>query len=189
LSKFGNAVGVACGDAQACGGRSYGGAISLGIDYWITRFFAAGVSYVAPGDVTGAGSGAGFNFDSRLKTRLVTVAGKGGVPVGPARLYGFGGANRHQATSTTTETIADATVVVDGVTQTLKGGTQTFAQKTQGWTWLAGGGIEAWLTRRVGIYGELTLAKIKGAPIAGGEGGIDDRATVIVAGARLRLGR
>jgi hypothetical protein len=189
VSSFGNAVDVACGDAQACRGSSYSGAISLGIDYWITRFFAAGVGYVAPGDVTAAGSGAAFNFDSRLETRLLTVAGKGGVPLGPARLYGFAGANRHQATSTTTETIADATVVVDGVTQTLKGGTQTVAQKTQGWAWLVGGGVEGWLTRRVAIYGEFTRAKIKGAPIAGGEGGIDDQATVIVGGARLRLGR
>jgi hypothetical protein len=163
--------------------------LSFGADYWITPFLAAEVSYVRPSDVTASGSGSTFQFDSRLETRLATVAGKAGVPVGHARLYGFGGMNRQQTTSTTTETISDTTVVVDGVTQTIKGGTQTFAQKTQGWNWLAGGGVEAWLTSRVAFYGEFTLAKIKGEPISGGEGGIDDQAMLFMVGARLRLGR
>src|SRR5206468_5827846 len=102
--------------------------------------------------------------------------------------YGFGGLNRHEATLTTSETIDDATVVIDSVSQTIKGGTQTFAQKTTGWNWVAGGGVEAWLTRWVAIYGELTLATIKGAAVSGGEGGIDDRAAFIAAGVRVRLG-
>ena len=120
--------------------------------------------------------------------RLVTIGGRGGSFVGPAGLVGFGGMNRHQATSTTTETIDDTTVVVNGVTQTIKGGTQTLAQKTEGWNWIAGGGVEAWLTGRVAFYGEFMLAKVKGGPISGGEGGIDSKATFVVVGARVRLG-
>ena len=189
FSTFSRAVDVACGDLSTCQSSNFGGAIALGAEYWIMRFVAAQAGYVRPADVTVNGSGNTFRFNSRLQTRILTVGAKLGGGVGPARLYGLGGLNRHEATSTTTETVDDATVVVDGVTQTIKGGSQSFGQKSQGWNWLLGGGVEAWFFRWVALYGEVSVAKIKGAPTGGGEGGIDDRALVAIVGARVRIGR
>jgi len=187
-SAFSNAVDSACGDAQPCDRTNFAGGLAFGVDYWITPYVGAAASYMSPADVVIAGSGDTFSFNTRLTVRLATIAGKAGVPLGPARLYGFGGLNRHESTLTTSQTINDKTVVVDSVPQTIKGGTQSFAQKTSGWNWIAGGGVELWVRRWIALYGELTLATIKGAPITGGEGGIDDRATFILGGVRVRLG-
>jgi len=189
FSTFSRAVDVACGNVSTCQSGNFGAAIALGAEYWFMRFLAAQVGYVRPADVTVNGSGANFKFDSRLQTRMLTVGGKVGGAVGPARLYGLGGLNRLEATFTTTETINDATVVVDGVTRTIPGGTQSFGQQSQGWNWLLGGGVEAWFSRWVALYGEVSVAKVKGKPTGGGEGGIDDRALVAIAGARVRIGR
>jgi hypothetical protein len=189
LSKFGKTIDAACGDVTSCEKPSFSRSYSFAVDYWITPFLAAEVSYIKPGDTTVTGSGTGFRFDSHLQTAVGTVVAKAGAPAGAVRPYGFGGLNRHQATLTTNDTIDNTTVTVNGVTQTVVGGTQTFAQQTEGWNWVAGGGIEAWATSRFAFYGELTIAKIKGAPITGGEGGIDDRATSVMVGLRWHVGR
>jgi len=189
FSTFSRAVDLACGAVSQCSSSNFGVAFALGAEYWIKRFVAPYASYVSPADVTVQGNGDTFRFNSTLHTRVLTVGAKLGGAVGPARLYGLGGFNRHEATSTTTETLDDTTVTIGDVTQTIKGGTQSFAQKTTGWNWVVGGGVEAWFFRRVAFYGEVNVAKIKGKPTGGGEGGIDDRMFVAVAGARVRIGR
>jgi len=187
-SAFSNAVQTACGDVQTCERTNFGGGGTIGAGYWITPYLGVEASYIRPADVAVTGSSDTFRFDSRLTVRAAAIAGKLGVPLGPTRLYGFGGVNRHESTLTTSETINDSTVVIDSVSQTIKGGTQTFARKTTGWNWIAGGGLELWVSRWIGMYGELTLATIKGAPTTGGEGGIDERATSITGGLRVRFG-
>jgi hypothetical protein len=189
LSRFGKTVDAQCGDAASCDKPSFSKGYAFAVDYWITPFLAAEVSYIKPGEVTVTGSGTGFRFDSHLQTALGNIVAKAGAPAGPVRPYGFGGLSRHQTTLTTNETIDNTTVTVNGVAQTVVGGTQTYAQQTEGWNWLVGGGIEAWVTRQFAFYGELTIAKIKGAPITGGEGGIDDRATSVAIGLRWHVGK
>jgi hypothetical protein len=175
FSTFSNQVAIECGTAPTCNNSNFGGAVALGADYWITRFAAAHIGYLKPSDVTTDGGGDGYQFDSRLTTRVLTIGGKAGASVGPVRLYGMGGLNRHEATTHRTETIG--------------GATQVFDQKTTGWNWVLGGGAEAWMARFIAIYGELQRVKLKGEPTGGGEGGINDAATFILAGVRLRLGR
>jgi hypothetical protein len=188
FSKFSNATNIACGDVSACNTHNFGLAFAAGADYWIRRFAAAHVGYVKPADVTTNGGSGTYRFDSELKTRLVFIGGKLGGATGPARVYGLGGVTHHQAVSTTNQTFDPTTVVVDGVTQTIPGGTQSYAQKTQGWSWYAGGGAEGWVFNRFAIFGEVMLPKVKGAPTGGGEGGIDDRVLIAVAGVRVRIG-
>jgi hypothetical protein len=189
FSKLASAVDKACGDAPKCSNSNLGLAESLGAELWLTRYLGAQVGYVRPTDVTASGGGDTYSFDSRVTLRLLTVAAKAGVALGPVRLYGLGGVNHHEATITTNETVNDVSVTVNNVTQTIKGGTQSFAQQTKGWSWLAGGGVEAWSNRWIAIYGEANIAKITGAPVSGGEGGIDDRMTFAVIGARVHIGR
>jgi hypothetical protein len=91
------------------------------------------------------------------------------------RLYGKGGLNYHQATSTTVQTI-------DNVSQTI-------AFRTKGYGWLFGGGLEGWVTSRVALFGEFDLANLKGDAEGGGEAFIDDRLRLFMGGIRLHIGR
>jgi hypothetical protein len=176
LAQFGDAVSSVCGDVANCSGNNSLLSYRAGAAYWIKPFLAAEVSYLKPKELTVNGTGTGFNFQSHLKTQMVTVAGNVGVPFGRARLYGQAGANYLRATSTTTETIDAA-------------GTQTFTFKTEGWGWLFGGGAEVWMTHRVGIYGEFGLAQLKGTAVEGGQGAINDHITFVIVGGRIHIGR
>jgi hypothetical protein len=189
LAKFSDAVQVTCGTVTSCAGKDLRGTLAVGAMYWIKPYVAAQVSYLKPGKVTASGSGNGFRFDSTLDTRIMTIAANVGGPIGPVRVYGLGGWNHHQATFGTTETFDDTTVVVDNVTQTIKGGTQAFELKTAGWGWLFGGGLEAWAKRSVAFYAEGQFARLKGAAVGGVEGAMDDHLFVLQVGARVRLGR
>lgn len=178
LSSLSDTATGACGTSTTtCNSTSVRPVLSAGVDYWITRFVAAEVSVVRPSDVTAVGSGDAYKFDSRITTRLLIVAAKAGTSVGPARIYGLGGLDRVQSTSTTNETL------------TATSATQTLALKSEGWSWVGGGGLELAMSRWVSLYGEFTLARVKGTPSGGGEGGIDDRLMFGVIGARLHIGR
>ncbi len=188
-SSFGSIADQACGDVAQCLNTHAGVAFSADAAYWITRFMAAGVGYLQPADVTVNGAPTGYTFDTRVQTRLLTIVGKGGASVGPARIYGLGGVNHHEATFVTTETIADKTIVVNGVNQVVPGGTQSFGQKTSGWSWVAGGGVEGWINNWIAIYGELNFAQLEGKPVTGLGAGIDQQMQMAFFGVRVRIGR
>ena len=64
------------------------------------------------------------------------------------RLYGQGGTNWHESTSTTVQTLeADST---------------TLNFEAEGWGWTFGGGIEAWVAPRFALYGEVNIARVEG---------------------------
>jgi hypothetical protein len=185
----GQAADATCGNVTNCETSSFGAALTVGAEYWFTRNVAASIAYVKPGDISVAGGGSGFNFESRRTTRMLTVGGKVGGDVGSARLYALGGLNRHEATSNMTQTNDPVTVTVDGVSQTFAGGTQSFGEQTQGWNWMVGGGVEAWMTRWTAFYAEFTRAKLKGSPTSGADGGINEQANLIFVGIKFRVPR
>lgn len=174
LSKFSDAVGVACGNLSPCTGHDSGLASSAGAAYWITRFFGVDAMYVKPKTVKAQG-GDVFTFTSTLDPDVWSLAGLVGGPVGPVRLYGKGGLDYHQATSTTVETVNSAS--------------QTLAFRTKGFGWLFGGGGEAWLTSHVALFAELDVARIKGDAEGGGEALTDDHLRLLTGGVRIHLGR
>jgi hypothetical protein len=189
LSTFSKAKATACGDVTACAGGGAASAGAAGAAYWITRSFGGQITFARPATASASGSGGTFRFSSALDSRLVTVAGLAGVPVGAMRLYALAGANRHRAELVTTETIDDVSVVVDDATRTITGGTQRFAHNTEGWSWLVGGGLEAWPTKSLAFYVEVQSARLDAPDIGAVEGRIDDRVLAMVAGVRVRLGR
>jgi hypothetical protein len=85
--------------------------------------------------------------------------------------------NYHEATHTTFETIDVQS--------------QTFQYKTHGWSWIFGGGMEAWLgqKQRLAIFGDAGIMRLKGNAESGGEAQIDDRLKYVSVGVKLRLGR
>lgn len=174
LGQFQNVVTIACGNAAGCTGQNGGLGYTFGATYWITRWLAAEGGYLKPRKTTAKG-GDTFAFNSGFDVDVYTVVAKVGIPAGPVRIYGLGGMNFHQSTLSTTETI-------DTVTQ-------SFTQKTHGWNWLYGAGMEGWVTKKVALYGELSRATIKGTAEDKGEGLVDDHLRFISFGARILLSR
>lgn len=173
LSNFRDAKVIACGTVGSCSGQAGGFSYSGTLTYWITRYLGVEGGYIKPGTMTARG-GAGFTFDNELDADVWTLAGVVGVPAGPVRFYGKGGMDYHQATSTTNETIG--------------GASQTFAYQTKGYGWTFGGGIEGWVSKRVAIFGEGGVSRLKGKAQGGGEALIDDRLRLVLAGLRIHIG-
>jgi hypothetical protein len=174
FTSFRDAALIFCGTAADCG-KNAGLGYTAGGTLWIKRWLGVEGSYMKPRKVTAAGSGDNYTFDSELDVDMATVAGVVGVPIGPVRLFGKGGANFHYAKSTTNNTI--------------NGATQPFVLETQGWGWLVGGGLEVWAKPVFAIYADAGFAALKGNPNGGGEARFEDRLRYIVAGARVRIGR
>ena len=176
LVAYRDALGNACGSGTlTCTGKNSLPSYTVGGVYWIKKFLGAEGSYLRPGQLNVSGGGDGYTFNYLLKTDIVTVAGLVGAPIGPVRLYARGGVDYQQATSTTTETIA--------------GATQTFELKTKGFGAVWGGGGEAWITKKVAVYGEFEYVQLKGAAQNGGAGKTADRVSVFIIGGRIKIGR
>jgi hypothetical protein len=176
FARFSDVETTACGNLSDCDGEGFDFGYAVGATYWIFPFAGAEVGFVKPSENTVTGAGTGFQFSSGLDVRMLTVAGKGGIPAGPVRVYGKGGINFHQATFTTTQTDEG------------QSGTQTFELNTEGFGWLFGGGLEVWMKRWLGVYAEGTFSKVKGNPVDDAEGTMDDLYTSFVVGGTIHFG-
>jgi hypothetical protein len=173
IGLFRDQVGIMCGTLQSCSGDSTGLAYATGAELWLTRALSIEGSLLRPPRPSAEGEGGTFQFESRLEpTLVVTVAGKGAIPVGPMRFYGKGGAI-YQRSKLTTEQSMD--------------GTFNTAFETRGWGWLGGAGIEGWISPSVGVYAEATTNAFKGKDAGDGEALANDRLTTVFFGVRLRV--
>jgi hypothetical protein len=186
-SKFSNALVVACGTVSPCEGDESPMTYTGGATFWISPYLAAEGSYFRPKKLSFTGTGDTFRFTGTFDADIVTIVGKIGLPFRTVRVYGMAGTNYTHAVSGTSETINEKTITVDGVTQTIPGGTQALELKTSGWSWLFGGGAELWVFRSVGVYGEFSRMGLKGSARDNVEGTIDDAATTLMVGVRLRI--
>ncbi|HEY7498872.1 MAG TPA: hypothetical protein VH740_10180 [Vicinamibacterales bacterium] len=181
---------ISCGNVAPCDGKSSGFSFTAGATFWIRPFLGAEGAYIKPAEVTSGGSGEGFRFTGSFKSEIITASGKIGIPLGPVRLFGKVGGAYHRATTNTTQIVEARTVTVDGVEQTIQGGTANFNLRTAGWAWIFGGGGEVWFSPTFAVYGELGRASLKGPSRESetAEGVIDDRMTTVLFGIRLRVG-
>ncbi len=188
LLHYRDAVVAACGNAPDCSGKSSQISFTGGADVWLNRFMGAEATYIRPDKLTVSGSGDKYHFASSIDAHILTIAGKLGAPLGPTRVYGRAGANYHHANSLTSDTIDDRTITVDGVEQTLKGGTQTYELKTDGWGWLYGGGLEVWVAKSTALFFDLNFARLRGKETNGKDGRLNDRLMIFFAGLRVHIG-
>lgn len=187
LASFANAALFACGSTD-CTGSTKPLTFAAGMTFWLNPYIGFDAAYLKPGEVRlDGGIDTLFKYTSGLDTNVLTLVGKGGLPLSYIRIYGFGGATWSRAHWDTLETIDDQTVVVDGVETTVTGGAQGLDLYTQGWGWVAGAGMEIPVSKRVMIFTEGGRAGIRGDDRQGGEGKIDDRILYIVAGLRVRI--
>ena len=178
---------AACGNLNDCDTSTPLG-YTFGAEFWVARFVSAEVSYLRPAKLDISGAGQGFRFDSAFDAHALTIAGKAGLPLRIVRLYGKAGLTYSDVASTTVQTIDEVTVTIDGVSQTIPGGEQSFELKTRGWSWLAGGGVEVWAKPSFAIYLEGGRAFLKGSPEDDREGETNDAFTSIMIGARFKIG-
>jgi hypothetical protein len=176
FTNFRDAGILFCGNTT-CTPKTSGLTYTFGVDVWLTRFVGFEAAYLHPREVSASGSGGNYTFKTTMDTDVWTLAGKLGAQAGVVRIYGKGGMNYHQATTKTAETI-------DAIPQ-------AFEYKTTGWSWIFGGGMEAWLgqRQRLAIYGDAGIMRIKGDAEGGGEAKIDDRLKYVTVGLKLRLSR
>lgn len=164
---------MACGNVTECSADVSGLGYTAGATIWIARYLGAEVSYVRPPEGEASGSLTDVTFNSAFDAHVTTIVGKGGIPIGPVRLYGQGGTNYHRATFSTTQTTGDLT--------------QSLALRTSGWGWTFGGGIEVWASSWFGLYGEFGRAALKGNGRDDPDAAIDDRLTYFFGGVRIRI--
>ena len=188
-TQFSETGAIACGDITECYRDDSGPGYHFGVAYWFLPFLAAEATFVQPAEVSALGAQETHNFSTTLDSDVLTLAGVAGLPAGALRVYGRGGLTYHRATFSTIQTIDDKTITVDGVTRVVPGGTQTLAFRTEGWGWIIGGGLEAWITRQFAIYGDLNWGKLKGTDVKGGEGVMDDTLLLINFGAKIHIGK
>ena len=187
MSSFANAAAFACG-GDACTGGTSPLTFTVGATFWLTPYLGVEAAYLKPSEVRlYGGMETLYDFTTSLQTDVLTMVGKAGLPLSYVRIYGFGGATWSRAHWDTLETIDDQTVSVDGVETTITGGAQSLELFTQGWSWVAGAGLEVPVSKRMSIFGEGGRAGIKGDDRYGGEGKMDDRVFYFVAGVRVRI--
>jgi len=173
LAKLTDAYSLACGNAPNCSGTDSAlGGYTFGATFWVKRWIGVEGAYVKPRQTKATG-GDTFSFTTTQDTDIFTITGKGGVPVGPVRIVGEAGMAYHQGTQATTQTI--------DVQRQLLG------FKTHGWAYVWGGGVEVWAWKKVAIYGDLGVIRVKGQANTGGEAQLDDTVRYVFIGAKFSL--
>lgn|SRR6266542_1016524 len=187
LSRISDFALLACGDVTPCSKKSSGWSGMAGIEYWVKPWLAAEGAYLKPVKASASGSGNAFRFNSALKTDVFTAAAKIGIPIARVRIYGKIGGDYHDATFETDQTLDDRTITVDDTTQTIKGGRQTYALRTQGWGWIYGAGLEVWMAPSAGLYFEAGRGELKGPATDKADGSLDDHVNYVMIGLRVRV--
>jgi hypothetical protein len=179
LAKTRDAAVAACGTLTECSASGYGLSYTVGAAYWVTPFLAAEASYLKPAEMEAEATLETYRFTTSFDTELLNIVGKVGVPVGIVRPYGQVGGTYFRGTFSTNQTNTVGT----------ESTAQSYWQRTGGWSWTFGGGLEVWVAPAFGIYGELGWSSLKGTPLDPdeGEGTTDDRLTQFMFGARIRL--
>ena len=168
-----DAAAIACGDVPDCVDDGYVGAYNVGGTLWITRWLGVEGNYFRPSKMIIVGNGGFFNFTNRIDVDFVTAVVKGGLPLGPVRIFGQGGMTYHEAKNAMTETIGDAS--------------QTVEVNTDGWGYTYAGGLEGWISNRLALYGEAGVLQVKGKERLSEVITVDDKLTYFMMGVRFRV--
>jgi hypothetical protein len=188
LMQFSDFPTTSCGNISVCIYDKVSQSPTAAVAYWILPYLAAEGGYARFDQLTAKTVGTTFDFNSDLDGGLFTIAALAGIPAGKkVTLYAKGGVDYHGATFTTNQNIYDVGASNGDEVRQVAGGSQTLQTRTAGWGWLWGGGVEIWLTKRLGVYGEFERLLINGSDTRGGEGTISDPVTAVFVGGKVRV--
>lgn len=187
LASFANAAIIACGTTD-CAGGTKPLTFTAGATFWLNPYVGVEAAYVKPGEVRlDGGTPTLYKYSSSFATNVLTVVGKAGLPLSHIRIYGFGGLTWSRTHWHTLQTIDDQTIIIDDVVTKIPGGTQGLDLYTQGWSWVAGAGMEIPVSRRIMIFTDGGRAGIEGDDRQGGEGKTHERVLYFAVGIRVRI--
>ena len=160
---------------QACGSVTcewdepiqYGG----GVAWWFNDFFGAEGRYGYLGKLKVTANETGYQFSTTRESGFLSVAGRAGFRKGRFRPFGRAGMSLGRATVTTIETIGE--------------NTETLAMRARGWAPVYGGGVEVWLSPRLGVFADAQRLGLKGKDER--DSGIELNDTLLTAQAGLTL--
>ena len=174
LTQFPDLFLLRCGTVSDCSGDDMSGAFTGGVSFWPVRWLGLEASYVKPSKLAGAGTYTSFTFTETVEIHtLVNVVGKLALPLGPVSVYGQGGGNWHEGTSTTVQTLGTEST--------------TISLEAEGWGWTIGGGLEAWVAPRFALYGEANISQLNGDDRNNSSAGFDNRMRSYLFGARFKI--
>ena len=162
---------------QACGTVTctwdepiqYGG----GIGWWFNDYFGAEGQYGYLGKLKVTANESDYQFSTTREGGFLAASGRAGLRKGRFRPFGRAGMSLGRSTLTTT--------------QTMGAGTETLAVRTRGWAPIFGGGLEVWLSPRLGLYVDGQRLGLKGKDDRDSGIEIDDTLLTAKAGVTLRL--
>ncbi len=186
LSTTSHFTSQSCGDVPSCSEKAPI-PFSGGVAWWFNDVLGAEARYNYLGNQEVEATETAFHFTTAREGGVFSFTGRAGFRMGRVRPFGRGGLSYHRATLTTTQTVNDTTIAIDGATQTVAGGTQILQMRTRGWAPVYGGGVEVWLSRLVGIYGDVQRIGLKGKDDRGADIEIDDAAITAQVGVTVRL--
>lgn len=182
-SNFGS---QSCGNVTPCSHDSPL-QFSGGVGWWFNDFFGAEARYGYLGNQKATATNDAFRFTTTREGGLLSFAARAGGRIGRVRPFGRGGLGLSRTTLTTTQTVNETSVVIDGVTQTIPGGTQILQGRMRGWAPVYGGGVEIWLSPIIGIYGEAQRIGLKGKDDRDADIEIDDAVITAQVGLTVRF--
>jgi hypothetical protein len=164
-------------ESQSCGTLDctresplqYGG----GIGWWFNDFFGVEGRYGYLGKLTVAANPASYQFSTTREGGFLAFGGRAGFRKGRFRPFGRAGLNLNRSTVTTRETVGEST--------------QTFAMRTRGWAPVFGGGVEIWLSPRLGLYVDGQHLGLKGKDDRDSGIEVDDTLLTAQAGLTIRF--
>lgn len=187
IGSFADLVSIECGNVS-CSNKRYDPTYGFGGQYWFKPWFGVQGSYFKPANYKVTGNGDGFTFNATENTRVYTAEGTVAAPFGRFKIIGHAGGDFQQTTVTTNNTIfASSETLSDGTVLPVAGGTQVITAKTRGFGWTFGGGAEFWVMKKVAIYGDVGVLRLKGSASDGSI--LDDHLSYLVIGGKFLLQR
>ena len=119
-----------------------------GVAWWFNDFVGAEGRYGYLGEVTIAGKESGYEFSTTREGSFLAVSGRAGFRKGKFRPFGRAGMSLAKATVATTQTVGDSRQIMD--------------MRGRGWAPVFGGGLELWLTPRLGLLFDGQYLGLKG---------------------------
>jgi len=166
-------------DEQACGTVTCSWNVPIqfggGVGWWFNDFFGVEGRYGYLGTLTATANESDFQFSTTREAGFLSVAGRAGLRKGRFRPFGRAGMSLDRTTQTTTQTMGDST--------------ETLAVRARGWAPVFGGGLEVWLSPRLGLFADAQRLGFKSKDERDSPIDINDTLFTAQAGVTVRLRR
>jgi len=148
---------------------------SGGAGWWFNDFFGAEGRYGYLGKITARAQETDYQFSTTRESSYLAASGRAGLHKGRFRPFGRAGMSFGRTTETTTQTMGESK--------------ETLAVRARGWAPVFGGGLEVWLSPRLGLFADAQRLGFKSKDERDSPIEINDTLFTAQAGVTVRLRR